>query len=189
MSPTSRPCGGEDVALLAVEVVQQRDARVAVRVVLDRRDLRGHAVLVPLEVDEAVALLVTAAAVTRRHAAVRVATTGLRLRLRERLLGLGLRDLGEVGGRLEPAPRARRLALANGHRQLPKMSMRSSPAARVTMARFWRRGALPTRPVRRLRLRLPLRLMVCTFSTRLPKSSSTALRISILLASGATTNV
>ena len=42
---------GDDVALLAVEVVQQRDARVAVRVVLDRGDLRGNAVLVPLEVD------------------------------------------------------------------------------------------------------------------------------------------
>src|SRR4051794_37090062 len=75
--------GGDDVALLAVAVVQQRDARVAVRVVLDRRDLGGDTVLVALEVDDAVALLVTAAAVTRRHAAVRVAATRLRLRLRE----------------------------------------------------------------------------------------------------------
>ena len=36
----------EDVALLAVGVVQQRDARGAVRVVLDVRDLGRHAVLV-----------------------------------------------------------------------------------------------------------------------------------------------
>src|SRR5437763_257667 len=53
---------GDDVALLAVEVVEQRDARVAVRVVLDRRDLGGHAVLVAPEVHEAVLLLVPAAA-------------------------------------------------------------------------------------------------------------------------------
>ena len=61
---------GDDVRLLAVEVVQQREARVAVRVVLDRRDLRGHAVLVPSEVDDAVTLLVPATAVARRHATV-----------------------------------------------------------------------------------------------------------------------
>src|SRR6185369_15154210 len=36
----------DDVALLAVGVVQQRDARGAVRVVLDVGDLRRHAVLV-----------------------------------------------------------------------------------------------------------------------------------------------
>jgi hypothetical protein len=44
-------------------------------------------------------------------------------------------------------------------------------------------------PERRLRLRLPLRLMVFTFVTRTLKIISTALRISILLASGATMNV
>src|SRR6188768_4366903 len=58
--------GGQDVALLAVGVVQQRDAGGAVRVVLDVSDLGRHAVLVvPLEVDDAVRALVTAALVTR----------------------------------------------------------------------------------------------------------------------------
>src|SRR5439155_26861698 len=123
---------GEDVALLTVVVVQQRDARVAVRVVLDRRDLCGHAVFVALEIDEAVALLVTATPVTGCHASVGVTTAGFGLRLGQRLLGLRLRDFGEVGGRLESAPGARRLAFADSHRQLPKMSMDSSPAARVT---------------------------------------------------------
>src|SRR5436190_11477219 len=120
---------GDDVALLAVEIVQERKARVAVGVVLDCRDLGRHRVLVAAEVDDAVALLVPAPAVPGGHATVRVAAAGLRLRLRERLLGLGLGDLDEVGRRLETAPRTRRLAFANGHRQLPKMSMRSSPAA------------------------------------------------------------
>src|SRR5689334_24266484 len=43
---------GEDVALLAVEVVEEQDAAVAVRVVLDRGDLGRHAVLVPLRSEE-----------------------------------------------------------------------------------------------------------------------------------------
>src|SRR5690606_880983 len=51
----------DDVALLAVGVVQPRDARGAVRVVLDVRDLGRDAVLVvATEVDDAVGTLVTA---------------------------------------------------------------------------------------------------------------------------------
>src|SRR5688572_26206333 len=45
---------GEDVALLAVVVVQQQEAAVAVRVVLDRGHGGGHAVLGATEVDQAV---------------------------------------------------------------------------------------------------------------------------------------
>src|SRR4029078_1463595 len=102
---------GDDVALLAVEVMPQRDARVAVGVVLDRRDLRGHAVLVPAEVDDAVLLLVATTTVPRGHAAVGVATTRARLGLGERLLRLVAGDLREVGDGLEPATRAGGLAL------------------------------------------------------------------------------
>ena len=76
--------GREDVALLAVHVVEQRDARRAVRVVLDGRDLGGDADLVPLPVDDAVALLVAAAAEARGDAAVVVAAAGARLVLGER---------------------------------------------------------------------------------------------------------
>ena len=78
---------GEDVALLAVEVVQQRDAAGAVGVVLDGRDLGGDAVLVPLEVDDAVLLLVAATAVAGGLAAVVVAATGAALLGEQRLLG------------------------------------------------------------------------------------------------------
>ena len=55
--------GRQDVALLAVGVVQQRDVRRAVRVVLDGRDLGGNAGLLAPEVDLAVAALVAAAPV------------------------------------------------------------------------------------------------------------------------------
>src|SRR5262245_7568312 len=73
------PLGSEDVRLVAVGVVQQRDPAGAIGVVLDRGDLGGHTVLGALEVDHAVALLVTAADVTRRLASVDVAAAGLRL--------------------------------------------------------------------------------------------------------------
>src|SRR3954451_1488230 len=86
-----RAAGGEDVALLTVEVVQQEDATVAVGVVLDGGDLRRHAVLRALEVDDAVLLLVTATAVSGRLAAARVTAAGAVLRRDERPLGLLLR--------------------------------------------------------------------------------------------------
>src|SRR5688500_17822721 len=78
--------GRHDVALLAVGVVQQRDARGAVGVVLDVRDLGRHAVLVPTEVDHPVGALVPAALVTGRDAAVRVATALVVQRAHEGLL-------------------------------------------------------------------------------------------------------
>src|SRR5690606_199612 len=79
----SRP---EDVALLAGRVVQQRDARRAVRVVLDRGDLRRHAVLVAAEVDLAVAPLVAAAAEPDRLLALVVPAAALLLALGEGLV-------------------------------------------------------------------------------------------------------
>src|SRR3954453_20634879 len=83
----------DDVALLAVGVVQQRDARGAVGVVLDVRDLGRHAVLVvATEVDDAVGALVTATLVTGGDAALVVAATVLRQRTRQRLLGRGPGD-------------------------------------------------------------------------------------------------
>src|SRR3972149_1819795 len=62
-----QPLGCQDVSLPPVRVVQRGEAGGAVRVVLDRRHLGGHAVLVPLEVDDAVEALVPAAAVPHRH--------------------------------------------------------------------------------------------------------------------------
>ena len=85
-----------DVALLAVGVVQQGDARRAVRVVLDVGHLGRHAVLVALEVDHPVAALVAAALVARRDAAVVVAAALALDRLDERALGFGAGDLVEA---------------------------------------------------------------------------------------------
>src|SRR5690606_14494325 len=88
----------EDVALLAVGVVQQRDPGSAVRVVLDVSDLRRHAILVgATEVDDAEGALVSTADVARRDPAAGVATAALGERAHERLLGGGASHLDEVG--------------------------------------------------------------------------------------------
>src|SRR3954462_10082249 len=90
-----QPGGRHDVALLAVGVVQQRDPRGAVRVVLDVRDLRRHAVLVVApEVDHPVRTLVAAALVAGRDLAVDVAAALAVQRAHQRLLRRGARDLG-----------------------------------------------------------------------------------------------
>ena len=69
---------GDDVALLAVRVVQQRDPGGAVGVVLDVRDLGRHAVLVvATEVDHPVRPLVATTDVTRGDAPGVVAATAL----------------------------------------------------------------------------------------------------------------
>ena len=65
--------GQEHVALLAIGVVEQGDARRAVGVVLDRRQPRGHAELVALEVDPSVRALLAAAAMAHGQAALAVA--------------------------------------------------------------------------------------------------------------------
>src|SRR5687767_7680857 len=106
----------DDVALLAVGKVQQCDPRGAVRVVLDVRDLRRHAVLVrPAEVDQPVGALVTTALVASGDLAVDVASTPTVQRPDQRLLGMVAGDLGEVGDAGAAAARRRRLVLTDSH--------------------------------------------------------------------------
>src|SRR5918998_2602216 len=89
---------GDDVSLLTVDVVQQRDPGGTVRVVLDVRDLGRHAVLVcPPEIDEAVSALVPATLVAGRDPAVDVASAPAVQGTDQRLLRVTPGDLGEVG--------------------------------------------------------------------------------------------
>src|SRR5699024_1740606 len=185
---------GQDVTLLAVGVVQQRDACGAVRVVLDVRDLgRDTVLVVATEVDDAVGALVTAAAVAGGDAARGVATAGLAPRADERLLRRvpGGVDAGGVGA--AAAAGRGRLVLADGHVLLPcplrqpwppKMSI--VPSRRVTIARL---TSLRLPVPNRVRRALPGRFMVCTESTLTSKICSTAILIWVLLARGSTMNV
>ena len=106
----------DDVPLLAVREVQQRDPGGPVRVVLDVRDLGGHAVLVgPAEVDQPVGPLVAAALVPGGDAAVHVPAALRVQRAHQRLLRLGPGDLGEVGTARPTPARGGRLVLTDCH--------------------------------------------------------------------------
>ena len=125
----------EDIALLAVGVVQQSDARRAVRVVLDVRDLGRHAVLVALEIDDTIAPLVTAALMPRRDAAVAVAAAVLLERRHQRALGLAARDVLERVDRHEAPAGRGRLESLDAHYLPSKISI-LSPGASCTTAFF-----------------------------------------------------
>src|SRR5918995_3570683 len=105
----------QHVALLAVDVEEQRDPGRAVRVVLDGRDLGRHAGLVPLEVDEAVEPLIPAAAMPRRDPAAVVATGVLLQRLDQAFFRLLLGDLLERADTHRAARRGGWLVLSNRH--------------------------------------------------------------------------
>src|SRR4029453_3792757 len=111
----------QDVALLAVRVVQEGDPRGAVRVVLDVRHLGRHPILVTSEIDHPVSALVAAPLVPRGHPALRVPAGAVAPLRDERALGLGARDLPEGGHGGAASPRRRRLVLANGHALLPRL--------------------------------------------------------------------
>src|SRR4029077_19817654 len=182
----------EDVALLAVLVVDEGDAGAAVGVVLDRRDLAGDAELVALEVDLPVQLSVAAALVACGDPAL-VVSSGVRgQRLGERLLGLARRDLVEAGDGHEPSSGAGRLEFSKWHQTLPKSPSIFWPSPSVTMA-FFQPAVWPTGPIRRrLRRVLPRMDTVFTSLTLIPWDSywsSRAFLISVLVADFATLNV
>src|SRR5206468_1991765 len=110
------PAGRVDPPVLAVRVVQQRDPRGAVRVVLDVRDLGRHAVLVrPPEVDQPVGPLVAAALMPGGDAAVHVPAALRVQRAHQRLLRLTPGDLGEVRAARAAPTRRGRLVLTDSH--------------------------------------------------------------------------
>src|SRR5580658_2653021 len=120
----------EDVALLAVPVVEQREASGPVRIVLDRRDLGRNRVLGALEVDQAVLLAVAAALVAGRDVAVVVTARVLLADLDQRALRRLLGELAEIGGRDEAPGCGRRLVLFDGHLTARSSSRRPAESSR-----------------------------------------------------------
>ena len=78
--------GGDDISFIAVKVVNERDPRVPVRIVLDRGNLPGNVELVPLEVDDSVESLRAAASVAHGDSAAIVPAALLVKRLEKRAL-------------------------------------------------------------------------------------------------------
>src|SRR5262245_17963119 len=103
----------QDIALLPILVLHERDARAAVGIVLDLLHDRLHPEAIALEVDDAVLALVTAAAAAHRDVPVVVPAPRLDERLGERLLGRAPRDLRKIRDRSEPRALRDWLELAN----------------------------------------------------------------------------
>src|SRR6056297_259041 len=80
----------EDITPLTVCVLDQRDVRTAIRIVFDPLDRTADAVLVALEIDDAIALLVTTALMTGGDPAVVVTAAGRALGFGQRLVRLAL---------------------------------------------------------------------------------------------------
>src|SRR5579871_6181436 len=99
---------GDDISVLTVRIFDQRNEGGAVRIVFQPLDLRDDIQLAPLEVDDAIGLLVTAAAKPHRHAAGIVAAALLGLANGQPLEGLALVKLAAVDdGELTKARRRR----------------------------------------------------------------------------------
>src|ERR1700690_3440450 len=167
--------GKEHVALLAVTVVKEADPGRAVRVVLDRRDLGRHADLVAPEVDDAVGLLLAAAAVANGQAALVVPARAALLRLEERLVGLLGCDLLERRAGHEPPAGRGGLVASQRHGYTPSKNSIFWPAASVTIA--LRQGVVqpvirPRLVPRRFSLAFVVRMLTAVTWTL--KSSSTA---------------
>src|SRR5437764_7880731 len=107
--------GRQDVALLAVAVMQQRDARGPVRIVFDARDARRNREFVAPEIDAPVLPLVPAAHIPARDVALVVAPACPLQRLEQRLLPLRLRDFGEGRDRAKSRGRRHRSKLSDAH--------------------------------------------------------------------------
>src|SRR5258705_236582 len=75
----------QDVALVAIGVVQERDVGAAVGVVLNGFDLGRHAIFIATEIDLAVLLFMPAAAMPDGIFAMVVTSTGALLRFQETL--------------------------------------------------------------------------------------------------------
>src|SRR5207253_1631719 len=93
----------ENVALLAIRISNERQVRRTIRIVLEGLHLGGHVEDVAMEIDDAVKLFVTAAAMTRGDATVDIAAAGLVLVLGERALRALFREALLHVQRGEPA--------------------------------------------------------------------------------------
>ena len=118
----------QDVALLAVLILDQGDVGAAVGVIL-QAEHGGGADLVALEVDDAVLALVAAAAMADGDAAIAVAAGALLQRLGQAGLGLGLLvDAVETGDRHLTAGGSRRLKGFDRHIALLSFRYQTMPS-------------------------------------------------------------
>src|SRR5277367_4716195 len=114
-----KPLGRNDVGLLAVGIFDERDEAGAVGIIFQPLDLAGDVELAAFEIDDAVGLLVTAAAETHRDPPGIVAAALLGLADGERLDRLALVEVAAVDERELAKARRDRLVCLERHGSRP----------------------------------------------------------------------
>src|SRR6185312_4542104 len=107
---------GDHIRLLAILILEQRQARRADRIIFDAEHRRLHAVLLPFEIDDTQLLLVTAADTASGGAAIMIAPAGLLANLDQALLRLGLRNVAVIRERYIARRRRQRSKCLNWHK-------------------------------------------------------------------------
>ena len=123
----------QDVALLAVEIMNQSDAGRAVRIVFDRRNLARYPILLALEVDQAQHLLVAAALMAHGQVALVAASAGALLDRQKRLVRPIRRQVVIDLRGLEAQGRRDRSVCLDCHRRL---SRKAGTQTRAPLSRF-----------------------------------------------------
>ena len=113
------PHGLQDITLLAVRVMHQRDPRRTVGIVFDGRHAPRNPVLIAFEVDQPQHLLVAAALVADGQVAHVTASPGALLDRQERLVRLIRRQVVVHQRGLEPQRRGYRSVCLDWHRLYP----------------------------------------------------------------------
>src|SRR5260221_2769919 len=113
-----KPHRMDDVALLAIGVMQQRDVRAAIGVIFDGRNFCRHTDFFAPEIHLAVLLLVAAAAMPNHNFAVIVSSAGSLFRLKQGFLRLLLGDMAFVQDGDKPPRRRIWIKAFKSHRRL-----------------------------------------------------------------------
>src|ERR1700676_1120311 len=108
----------QDVALFSIRVMQQRNVRAAIGVILNRGNLGRHADFVAPEIHLAVLLLMPTTAMPDHNFAMIVASAGALLRLQQRFLRLLLSDMALVHDGDKPPRRRIWIKAFQSHRCL-----------------------------------------------------------------------
>ena len=124
----------QDVTLLTIGVVQQRQACRAVGIVFDRRDSRGNAFFLAPEIHRAILLLVPSAAMPDGQLAVRIPPTGAFLWLKQCLFRRLLGDFALIQNGNKTPGTGIGIKAFQWHRSLPSCGPRNPRGTPCTLA-------------------------------------------------------
>ena len=177
-----QPDRRQNITLFAVNVVQQRDARRAVRIIFDRGDFCRDIRFIAFDVDDADKTPNAAAAMADGNASEVVAPARPFSENDKRAFRFRFRNFFEGITGFVAQARRDRFVNFNCHYSTPSKNLRLSPSASVTIAFFITGFLIVVRRLFMLRFVLPGVTIMLTATTETLKSFSTASFTSVRLA-------